>query len=658
MADRYPKTVVGVALSGVSAAAFYLFRVRVDPAIVAHMEDLIAATPTPTIPLDILPSPAALQPHLPGAVTDFLDHLLSGGQCKEYVLCVVIAWLSYNRYQAQRTVAYRNKEITIKAATISTLEGRVADTAAQTAEDADYVASLRRRLRLAKFKSIKDAFLLKKKKSDLAEAKLTSKIQLAKLLCEKNEIAERNTLLEGKNAKLEGDKEEIGKANEELKEKIAKLERQNKESANENEELNKKMRQQEQNNAELEEKNGELEFKRQQLEKRNAELGEITLGLEKRNAELDEHSKGLEKKNEEVKEKNGELDSKCQQLEKRNAELDEHSKGLEKKHAELAEKNDEFESKCQQLEKRNAELDEHSKGLEKKNNEVGEKNQELGSKCQQLQAEKAELDERIVGLERNNDQLEEKTQKLNVKAHLFGEREKILKADQISIKAMNDTYLNTMHCTLEVEKTAMKTPAKKASSNLQSVRAREGELKSQHRQIVEGMNIQNISLQDSLAKAQATVKGQQGALLEYEDKMEQRASDILIPALDTVVYDLHDCISILKKDLAAAQSAHSDAISKCESLGEESQRKLGSQKLQNMITQAALLNALQTEVKNKDRRIEALEASSVAMQEDCKESTPAYDELSVRPTSSDRSERDDQHPESASPALRQRQINE
>lgn len=64
------RTIFGFILSGLSAAGLYFYGISVDPQILPHVEDSVAATPSPILSFDeVLPlaTPSVVETYLPDA---------------------------------------------------------------------------------------------------------------------------------------------------------------------------------------------------------------------------------------------------------------------------------------------------------------------------------------------------------------------------------------------------------------------------------------------------------------------------------------------------------------------------------------------------------------------------------------------------------------
>ncbi|KAI4278378.1 MAG: hypothetical protein L6R38_005266 [Xanthoria sp. 2 TBL-2021] len=106
MAERCPKTLLGVAVSGLSSLALFYYGASIDQDLLSHIDTLLAATPTPIIPFEeILPSavPTAVQSYIPGFLEESLSFdLLWGHDWSTYLLFVVIIWVVYDKLRQRR----------------------------------------------------------------------------------------------------------------------------------------------------------------------------------------------------------------------------------------------------------------------------------------------------------------------------------------------------------------------------------------------------------------------------------------------------------------------------------------------------------------------------------------------------------------------------
>lgn len=99
MAERCPKTLLGVAVSGLSSLALFYYGVSIDQDLLYHVDTLLAATPAPMITLEeMMPAaiPSVIESYLPDFVTDFIYDLFSGHNWSSCLSIVVLIYAVYS----------------------------------------------------------------------------------------------------------------------------------------------------------------------------------------------------------------------------------------------------------------------------------------------------------------------------------------------------------------------------------------------------------------------------------------------------------------------------------------------------------------------------------------------------------------------------------
>ncbi|KAL8993823.1 MAG: hypothetical protein Q9169_006051, partial [Polycauliona sp. 2 TL-2023] len=237
MANRCPKTMVGLAVSSVSAATIWMYGIGVHPEVIVQIEDIIAATPTTSLIEDILPSPAAFNSLLPDGATDFLDHLPSGRYWAEFTLCAILAGSFYKNLQDGRRIAFRDEQITSQASSITGLTkgnlGRswlISKQKMAKISDNRIIQGLRKKLSAGR----------RAKEKDTTARARHIELQLASLTTDNVQMAKFINGLEEKNQSLEENNQLLEKKNKELEEKAAKHERKNEEFSDKNAQLHEK----------------------------------------------------------------------------------------------------------------------------------------------------------------------------------------------------------------------------------------------------------------------------------------------------------------------------------------------------------------------------------------------------------------------------------
>ncbi|KAL8912119.1 MAG: hypothetical protein Q9171_002835 [Xanthocarpia ochracea] len=231
MASRCPKTLLGAAVSGASIVALHYIGGSINPDLLFHVEDLIAATPTSDITFEeIMPSaiPAAVGSCTPDFVkeslssTFFTDHDWS-----LYAIVVLMIWalfsslLSSNGQRQdkdrvigeQADILERNQiEKEQDQNRISDLEGKLRGSMAKSHDDADHIRDLEKDLQVVNIKAQEAATIIVEQKTMIrnlrqSEEKLAKTVkgfqgQVDSLTVDKDEKANTIAQLGQENGKL------------------------------------------------------------------------------------------------------------------------------------------------------------------------------------------------------------------------------------------------------------------------------------------------------------------------------------------------------------------------------------------------------------------------------------------------------------------------
>ncbi|KAI4251557.1 MAG: hypothetical protein L6R42_008335, partial [Xanthoria sp. 1 TBL-2021] len=197
MAERCPKALLGVAVSGLSSLAVFYYGVSIDQDLLYHVDTLLAATPAPTITLEeMMPAaiPSVIESYLPDFVTDFIYDLFSGHNWSSCLSIVVLIYAVYSSLKRDYLIACQARWMDIledgilkKARVFEEQERILKRNCHNKKKDDKQISDLKRELSDSKAKGKEDAGQICDLKEKLEAA--DTELRAVKLKERQNEIS-------------------------------------------------------------------------------------------------------------------------------------------------------------------------------------------------------------------------------------------------------------------------------------------------------------------------------------------------------------------------------------------------------------------------------------------------------------------------------------